>query len=206
MRWPLIGLTAIVALAPSAYGAADFIDARLAVLLAYLVLAALRGPSGRAAQGWSVALAVIVVLARVGAAAPLWVAYDAQAANFREAIRVIPPGARALVVAPPAGRCRSLDAQDFTRGLMNFVVIDRRALVSTLFTGRGMQPVAAIDPRLADIPWTPPRLDWLARHAPDWTKRYDTMIALHVECDWRPDLAGWTPVAETAPATIYAAR
>jgi hypothetical protein len=206
MRWPLIGLTAIVALAPSAHGAADFIDARLAVLLAYLVLASLQGPSGRAAQGWAVALAVVVVLARVGAAAPLWAAYDSQAANFRAAIRVISPGARALVVAPPVGRCPSLDAQDFTRGLMNFVVIDRHALVSTLFTGRGMQPVAAIDPRLADIPWTPLRLDWLARYAPDWTKRYDTMIALHVECDWRPDLAGWTEVAGTPEATIYAAR
>jgi hypothetical protein len=69
-----------------------------------------------------------------------------------------------------------------------------------------MQPVATRDPRLADIPWTPPRLDWLARHVPDWANRYDTMIALHVECDWRPDLAGWTPVGESAPATIYAAR
>ena len=68
MRWPLIGLTAVVALAPSAHGAADFIDARLAVLLAYLVLASLRGLSGRVAQGWAVALAVVVVVARLAAA------------------------------------------------------------------------------------------------------------------------------------------
>ena len=89
---------------------------------------------------------------------------------------------------------------------MNFVVIDRRALVSTLFTGRGMQPVASADPRLAAMPWTPPRFDWLARYAPDWARLYDIVIAQHVDCDWRPDLAGWTPVAETPEATVYAPR
>jgi hypothetical protein len=206
MRWPLIGLAVVVALAPPAHGAADFIDARLAVLLAYVVIASLQGPRGQAVQSVAVALAVLALLARVGASVPHWAAYDAQAADFRQAIRVIPPGARALVVGPPAGRCPEVDAEDFARGLMNFVVIDRRALVSTLFTGQGMQPVAPRDPRLAEIPWTPPSLDWLARHAPDWAGLYDTMIALHIECDWRPDLAGWTPVAETAQATIYVAR
>jgi hypothetical protein len=206
MRWPLLGLTAIVALAPSAHGAADFIDARLAVLLAYVVIASLRGPRGHVDRVGAAALAVLAVVALVAAAAPHWAAYNREAAQFRQAIGVIPPGARTLVVAPPAGRCPEIDAKDFARGLMNFVVIDRRALVSTLFTGRGMQPVATRDSRLAEVPWTPPSLDWLARHLPDWAARYDTMIALHVECDWRPDLAGWTPVGESVQATIYAAR
>jgi hypothetical protein len=206
MRWPLIGLTAIVALAPSAHGAADFIDARLAVLLAYIVMASLQGPRERAERAWAAALAIVAVIALVGAAAPHWAAYDGDAAEFRHAIGVIPPGARVLVVAPPAGRCPEVDEEDFVRGQMNFVVIDRRALVSTLFTGRGMQPVATRDPRLAEAPWTPPTLDWLGRHLADWAGRYDTLIALHVECDWRPEHSGWTPVAETAQATIYAAR
>ena len=60
------------------------------------------------------------------------------------------------------GALPALDAADFYRGLINFVVIDRRALASTLFTGRGMQPVAASDPRLDATPWTPPHPD-LAR-------------------------------------------
>ena len=50
MRLPLVGVAAVVALAPSAHGAADFIDARLAVLLAYLALASLQGPRGSAGK------------------------------------------------------------------------------------------------------------------------------------------------------------
>jgi hypothetical protein len=206
MKWPLIGLTAVVVLAPSAHGAADFIDARLAVLLAYLVLASLQEPRGMAARGWTIALAVVVVVARIAVAMPHWAAYDGQAAAFRQAIRVIPPGAQAIALASPPGRCPAVDAKDFYRGLLNFVVIDRRAAVSALFTGRGMQPVAPRDPRFAEIPWTPPNVDWLDRRVPDWRDLYDTAIALHVDCDWRPDLAGLSPVAETAEATIYRRR
>jgi hypothetical protein len=204
MRWPLVGLAAVVALAPSAHGAADFIDARLAVLLAYLAFASLQGPSGSAGKAWTAALAVALVAARVGLAAPHWAEYDGWAAEFREAIRAVPPGARVLAVAPPRGRCPALDAADFYRGLINFVVIDRRALASTLFTGRGMQPVAASDPRLDATPWTPPHADWLASH--DWRALYDTLIALHVDCDWRPDETGLIRIAETPQATIYRLR
>jgi len=204
MRLPLVGVAAVVALAPSAHGAADFIDARLAVLLAYLALASLQGPREAAAKRWTIALAVALVATRVGMAAPHWVAYDGWATEFREAIRAVPPGARVLAVAPPAGRCPALDDADFYRGLINFVVIDRRALASTLFTGRGMQPVAARDPRLDATPWTPPHPAWLASH--DWRGLYDTLIALHVDCDWRPDEAGLAQIAETPQATIYRLR
>ena len=201
---PLGFLALIVAFAPSAHGAADFIDARLAVLLAYLVFASLSGPRGTAAKGWTIALAVVAVAARVGFAAPHWAEYDGWTAEFRAAIRAVPPGARVLAVAPPGGRCPALDDADFYRGLVNFLVIDRRALASTLFTGRGMQPVQAADPRLADTPWTPPHPEWLATH--DWRALYDTLIALHVDCDWRPDEAGLIRVAETPQATIYRLR
>ncbi len=204
MRAPLVGVAAVVVLAPSAHGAADFIDARLAVLLAYLAFASLQGPREAAAKGWTIALAIALVAARVGLAAPHWAEYDGWAADFRDAIRAVPPGARVLAVAPPAGRCPALDAGDFYRGLINFVVIDRRALASTLFTGRGMQPVAARDPRLDATPWTPPHPVWLASH--DWRALYDTLIALHVDCDWRPDESGLARIAETPQATIYRLR
>ena len=204
MRLTLVGVAAVVALAPPAHGAADFIDARLAVVLAYLALASLQGPSGSAGKAWTAALAAALVAARVGLAAPHWAEYDGWAAEFREAIRAVPPGARVLAVAPPAGRCPALDAADFYRGLVNFVVIDRRALASTLFTGRGMQPVAASDPRLDATPWTPPHPDWLASH--DWRALYDTLIALHIDCDWRPDESGLARIAETPQATIYRLR
>jgi hypothetical protein len=201
---PLGLLLLVVAFAPSAHGAADFIDARLAVLLAYLVFASLSGPSDARAKAWTIALAIVAVAARIGVAAPHWAAYDGWAAELRAAIRAVPPGARVLAVAPPRGRCPALDDADFYRGLVNFVVIDRRALASTLFTGRGMQPVAAADPRLDATPWTPPHPEWLASH--DWRALYDTLIALHVDCDWRPDEAGLVRVGETPQATIYRVR
>jgi len=116
MRAPLVGVAAVVIFAPSAHGAADFIDARLAVLLAYLAFASLQGPSGGAGKTGTAVLAVALVVARVGLAAPHWAQYDGWAAAFRDAIRAVPPGARVLAVAPPAGRCPSLDAADFYRG------------------------------------------------------------------------------------------
>jgi hypothetical protein len=198
---PLGFIALIVALVPSAHGAADFIDARLAVLLAYLVFASLSGPQEARAKAWTVALAVVAVAARITFAAPHWAQYDGWAAGFRAAIRAVPPGARVLAVAPPRGRCPAVDDADFYRGLVNFVVIDRRALASTLFTGRGMQPVSAADPRLDATPWTPPHPEWLASH--DWRALYDTLIALHVDCDWRPDEAGLIRIGETPQVTIY---
>ncbi len=162
MRWPLVGLLAFVALAPPTHGAADFIDARMAALLAYLVFASLQGPHAARARGWIAAVAVLVAVARVGAALPFWAAYNAEAGEFRQAFVAIPAGARALVVSPPPGRCPSLDAEDFARGLTGFVAIDRRALVSTLFTGpSGMQPsrAARSAPGRNSLDGAQPRLD-----------------------------------------------
>jgi hypothetical protein len=211
MRFVLIGLLVTVIAAPSARGAADFIDARLAVLFAYLALASLQGPRDAAAARWLVGLALAIGVARVGAAAPQWSHYAGEAAEFRQAITAIAPGSRVLVVAPPHGACASGDEENDAAGLTPFVVIDRRALVNVLFTGKGMQPVWKLDPRLEDTPWTPVRPDWLARHSPvdgaaNWRNAYDTVIALHVDCPWRPSETGLTPIAETPSATIYRAR
>jgi hypothetical protein len=206
MRGTLWGLGAVVAVMPSALGAGDFLDARLAVLLAYLVLSSLSGLSGPRAKQAAALLALAIVALRFAAAAPQWADYQRQAAEFREAIRAIEPGSRALAVAPPRALCPASDAEAFYRGLANFVVVDRRAMVSTLFVGRGMQPVAARDPQFAATPWAPPRADGLARELPDWRDLYDTLIALHVGCAWRPDFPGLVEIGGTAEATIYRLR
>ena len=206
MRGTLWGLAIVVAVAPSALGAGDFLDARLAVLLAYLALASLAGPRGARAKQALAVLALAVVAARFAVAAPQWALYDRQAAELREAIRAVAPGSRVLVVAPPRAVCPASDAEAFYRGLANFVVVDRRAMVSTLFVGRGMQPVAARDPRFSATPWAPPRADGLARELPDWRELYDALIALHVDCAWRPDFPGLIEIGGTAEATIYRLR
>lgn len=204
MRLPLAGLLVAIAVLPPARGPADYIDARLAVFFAYVALAAFGGPAGASLRRGLVAAAALLCAARVAAAAPGWAEFARDADDFRQAIRVVPAGARALVVAPPADACATGDAQHYFRGLANFVVIDRRALVSTLFTGRGMQPVTQRDPRLADTPWTPVRPAWLAAHA-NWREVYDMAILLHGDCAWRLDAGGLTPVAESRVATVYRA-
>ena len=98
--------------------------------------------------------------------------------------------------------------QHYLRGLANFVVIDRRALVSTLFTGRGMQPVVALDPRMADTPWVAVRPAWLAMHdgsrdRPNWRDVYDVAIALHGDCAWRLNAPGLKQIGESRAAAIY---
>jgi len=211
MRGVLVGLLAVIVVLPPASGAADFIDARLAVLLAYLAVASLGGPRGLLAKRWVAAAAVVVTLARVGEAAPDWSAYARQAAELRQAIEVIASGERVLVAEPPSSACRPVSAQDYLRGLTSFVVIDRRALVSTLFTGRGMQPVWARDPHMDDTPWLGVPPSWFARHdgrdgRQNWRDSYDALMVLHVGCDWRPDLADLTPISHTAELTIYRTR
>jgi hypothetical protein len=210
MRLPLAGLLVAIAALPPARGAADYIDARLAVLFAYLAIASFGGPVGAAAKRWLALAAAIVCVARVAAAAPDWAEYAREADDFRQAIRAVAPGARALVVAPPADACVTGNEQHYFRGLANFVVIDRRALVSTLFTGKGMQPVAELDPRMADTPWVAVRPAWLAAHdgagGPSWRGIYDTAILLHGSCQWRFDAPGLTPIAESRVATIYRVR
>ena len=64
---------------------------------------------------------------------------------------------------------------------------------------------------MSDTPWIPVHPAWFAVHdgaegRPNWRDVYDTLIALHVGCAWRPDLPKLTPVAETADATIYRLR
>jgi hypothetical protein len=205
MRLPLAGLLVAIAVLPPARGAADYIDARLAVFFAYVAVASLGGPVGAYAKRGLAAAAAIVCAVRVAAAAPGWAEYAREADDFRQAIGAVAPGARALVVAPPADACAE---QYYLRGLPNFVVIDRRALVSTLFTGKGMQPVAELDPRMADTPWVAVRPAWLALHnggsgGPNWRAVYDTVIALHGDCAWRLEAPGLTQIGESREATIY---
>jgi hypothetical protein len=211
MRLPLAGLLVAIAALPPAHGAADYVDARLAVFFAYLATASLGGPVGASARRGLAAAAALVCAARVAAAAPDWVEYAREADDFRQAIRVVAPGARALVLAPPAEACETGNEQHYLRGLANFVVIDRRALVSTLFTGKGMQPVLALDPRMADTPWVAVRPAWLGLHdgtrgGLNWREVYDTAILLHGDCAWRLDEAGLTSIGESREATIYRTR
>ncbi len=64
---------------------------------------------------------------------------------------------------------------------------------------QGAAPAAVASTRLGLIYFAP-----VAAH--DWREVDDTLIALHVDCDWRPDESGLVAVAKTPQATIYRLR
>ena len=144
-RLALAGFALTALLVPSAHGAANLIDARLAVYVWYLAVAVTSLPAPAGLRAPAAAIAVALVATRLVAVAPAFAQFQERAASVREGLAALPPGARALVVAPT--RCADADFLMF-QNLTAFAVIDRRAYVNTLFAQSGLQPVAPADPAL----------------------------------------------------------
>jgi hypothetical protein len=223
MAMPLAGLAAILALIPSSWGAGSLLAARLNVFLALLGVGSLKWHVGNADRVMIPTLAATFCLLRVALAAPEWRTYEEAAANFRREATAIKPGQRVLVVAPPAADCGGSQTPlrlTFEQHLANFVVIDRRAAASSLFTGRAMQPVRLRDRDLERIPWDAidaallfgadsQRTDVGARpRANDalvnWRKQFDILLVMHGACTWRPNEPDLQNIARGETADIYA--
>lgn len=222
MGWTLAGFAVMVLLIPSAWGAGNLIDARLAVFWAYLAAAALSWPwtTGRASRV-VVGLVVLLGLARVVSVVPGWVAYEAAAVSVRNAFAAIPPGARVLVVRPPGDVCVDPELP-LLNNLSTFAVIDRRALVNTLFADPGMQPVRPRDAAIAAGPkiavsssWLTPEgrkplgklleADWAEPYV-HWRERFDMVVAMHGKCDGALDQPGLERVSVSSIADVYRLR
>ena len=176
-RWALAGFLAVVLAIKSSWGAAVFLDARLAVFLAYVALASLsfelRGPE---AKGF-VAILVVACVVRAAAIVPVWSRFEAEVAQFRSALAAAPAGAKAIVASVPEKICVDKNfSLDFN--LANFAIIDRRAAASSLFSGTGMQPVKLRDPELEGMPAIAADMLWLSpdlrsvdgRPSPRWAR------------------------------------
>jgi hypothetical protein len=221
MGWALAGLGAFILLMPSAWGAGNLLDARLAVFWAYLAVASLSWEwTGRPAR-LVAALLVVLGLARVASVAPGWMAFEAAAASVRDAFAAIPPGARVLVVRPPGDVCSDPDLP-MLNNLSAFAVIDRRAMVNTLFADSGMQPVRPRDAAMAAAPKMAMSSSWLSPEgrAPlgkladaewaqpyvHWREHFDTIVAMHGKCDGKLDEPGLERVSASAAADVYRVR
>ncbi len=221
MGWTLAGFAGMVLLMPSAWGAGNLIDARLAVFWAYLAAAALSWEwTGRQSR-IVVGLIVFLSVARVVSVVPGWLAYEAAAASVRNAFAAIPPGARVLVVRPPGDVCVDPELP-LLNNLSTFAVIDRRALVSTLFADPGMQPVRPRDAAIAAGPkitvsssWLSPEgrkplgalldADWAEPYV-HWREHFDTVVAMHGRCGGALDEPGLERVSVSSVADVYRLR
>jgi hypothetical protein len=213
----LAGFALAAVLVPSAHGAANLIDARLAVYVWYFAFAttSLRAPErGRPAFA---AAALGLTALRLVWVAPYWEAFQDRAAQARAGLASLPEGARALVVAPT--QCGDRDFLMF-QNLSAFAVIDRRAYVNTLFAQSGIQPVAPTDPALDGGPtlamdprWLTPEgraelpahmtgAPWAAAFA-DWRRHFTHVIDAHGGCAPSVSVPGLTRLGGAAGMDVY---
>ncbi len=152
-RWPLAILGLFVLLAPSALQQAVDVDARSAVLLAYLFFAALFPVRPFPAMERAMALvAGLLIALHLVLASTIWVRFDQGVLEVRQATAGLPRESLLLTVATEE-RLPSVAAPLAYSHLASYATIDRQVFNPLEFTGLGMQPMSARPPFLeADTP------------------------------------------------------
>lgn len=217
MRLALAGFALVALLAPPSQGAANLIDARLAAYVWYFAIATTSLPPSVGLRVVAALAVFALTVARLVSVAPAWEAFQDRAAAVREGLAALPPGAKALVVAP--SRCGDRDFAMFGN-LTAFAVIDRRAYVNTLFAQSGIQPVAPADPVLDGGPTLPMDARWLTEagraslpahivNAPwaaafrDWRRHFTHVIDAHGGCASRLSAPGLARIGGAAGIDVY---
>lgn len=204
VRFPLVVLTVLAAAMPfwteGAWGITAFMDLRLPLFIALLLMAGLRPHNISARVAISVICAAAVLMsARLIDTSLEWRKIDGQYAEFRDALQFIEPGASIL----PAQTQDSPRREGETRfdylywHLPVLAVLDRSAFVPTMFTDPAKQPVRAAPARVAmDTDFGAPiKIDLLVDSARggnmvagglgmkpfwrDWPRRYDYVVITH---------------------------
>ena len=211
------GFALAALLAPPALGAANLIDARLAVYVWYFAVATSSLNASGTVRLFAALTAVALTAWRLYAVAPAWAAFQDRAAAVRMGLTALPTGARALVVSP--GHCNAADFAMYGN-LTAFAVIDRRAYVNTLFAQTGIQPSAPADPALDGGPTLPMDSRWLTAEgraslparlveapwaAPfrDWRRHFSHVIDAHSDCASILTIPGLTRIGGAAGIDVY---
>lgn len=147
MRWPLVAMGVTALLMPNWLSGSWAADIRLPIAMPFVIIASTQPQSAwrRTLGAFAVSFAVLFGV-RIWSVTESWRSYDREFAEFRAAARVIPPGARLLVVQDlpmPKSASRIDDISlAFTRRwdpnywhMPALAVIDRAAFVPYLFTG-----------------------------------------------------------------------
>lgn len=205
IRIPLAVITGLAIVMPEWLMQTWGANLRLPVIAVLVLLggATLRLPPVR----WQIALATLFLalfIARIWAVSEVWSDDARKFAEFRDAARSIPVGARVIPVQPSLHETPDVRG-GFAQahwGMAALLVIDRSAFIPTVFTDASKQLVSATDANvLIDSPFgspaTPDQIEEGARielrgHPPitfakgyraywtDWPHRFDYMVALHV--------------------------
>ena len=204
MRLPLAILVLLAAVMPfemeGAWGHIWYADLRLPIVIALLLVAALRPRNVGTKVAATVLCAGLVLFAwRIYDISDEWRRVDRDFAEFRAALGVVEPGAAILPVqkqnVPLAGGETRFDHAYWHMPVM--AVVDRSAFVPTMFTDPAKQPVRAAPARLAmDTEFGAPiELALLLDSARggeavaggvgmkpfwrDWPQRYDYVVITH---------------------------
>ncbi|WFU22273.1 hypothetical protein QA649_29875 [Bradyrhizobium sp. CB1717] len=221
-RLAVFGFFVVAVFAPSSMSTANLVDARLMVVWVYLALSATiaRVPQPRHMAGIVTIAAFAFAFARLALLVPAWSRYNDDIVALRSAFSAIPLGSSVLAVSSPDCRDPNIN---FEHHLSTFAVIDRRAQVSTLFAGQGLQPVRARDPAIAAAPQAIVNSEWLSEasgrskleaEAPvawvnlisHWRDRFNVVVDIHGTCESTIPATGLERVARSNIADIYIAE
>lgn len=230
MRLPLMLFVASILLIPSWMMDNWGNDWRLSIPLAALFVAALRadGLPSRLAPAFLLAGLALLIL-RVGSLTSDWREYDARYAEFREAARILPAGARILPAYDPngdAGRVSPAHSRALFFHVPTLALLERPVFVPTLFTAKGKQVLSVRPPNdLRDVPHSKPmtpatmafarlpdsRRELLRKRHPSehfhrfagWPEHFDYVVMLDFgnPLDLLPEIL--TPVWRGSYFTIY---
>ena len=143
LRWALLFLVVFAFALPSGLLDAVDIDSRCFVSVLYLAIAGLvvqrRNGHPRRAELAAAAVAVVTISAHLTVLAHDTRIFDRQVAEFRSAIKVLPPMAPVLSVMDLDPR--SPIPRRFYSHLGSYGTVDRKVFNPAEFTGKGMQPL-----------------------------------------------------------------
>lgn len=171
---------------PQGIANASYIDARLALFPALLLIAGSDLPVGpgtsvMARRGGQilVVLTITATLARLGLMLPDWLAHDHVAAETRALGQLLPQGAKVLVSGNDL-KAREGEWAPGVEHLPTLWCIDKGAFVSTVFDDPKMQPIAPTGtvrnfarPNVGLIPWPTLMQGEAAEKNPHLTRSHD---------------------------------
>ena len=154
MRWAAAGMLALYLVMPYSLLSSNHADWRLLVPLALMVIGAAEDPF-RGRRGW-VAVALLVIAANGAAAWNVWQHWrgsDQLLANFHAATAPVERGALLVPWIPgDPGYVKSYGPPSVLH-IAALAVIERSALVPTVFAIEGQQPIVLREPYAVALDW-----------------------------------------------------
>jgi len=202
----LAALFAVYVVCPAAILTGNYLDARLPILMGFIVVSGTNLVNLPARNGVMVGIAAgLVVFVRLGFLSGVWIDARADLEDFRSMEAFIFPGARILVMTASddaasyfRDRHRSREVRHFgatSQSLVGFWVIERRVFWPLLFADPSQQPIRVLSPydriavpsksltldyRLLAAPQIPAEALIEAPYLASWQSNFDFVVVVSV--------------------------